>query len=76
MPLQKTRTKKKKISMMNWRGYMKCPKSDIKLKLGDSAKVAYEDENENIGKYGLHTEYNDNGRKLLGFATSYNMVTD
>jgi hypothetical protein len=39
-----------------------------------NAKVACEDEDENIGKYGLHTECNDNGRRLLGFATSHGMT--
>jgi hypothetical protein len=55
--------------------YEECPRSDVKLILGDfSAKVACKDENENIGKYGLYTECNDNGRRLVGFATSHGMM--
>jgi hypothetical protein len=46
-----------------------------KLILGNfNAKVACEDKNENIGKYGLHTECNDNGRRLVRFATSHGMT--
>jgi len=55
--------------------YEECPRSDVKLILGDfNAKVACEDENENTGKYGLHTECNDIGRRLAGFATSHGMT--
>jgi hypothetical protein len=43
--------------------------------LGDfNAKVTCEDENENICKYGLHMEYNDNGRRSVGFATSHGIT--
>jgi hypothetical protein len=49
------------------------PGSDVKLILCDF-KLACEDENENIDKYGLHTECNDNGRRLVGFATSLGMM--
>jgi hypothetical protein len=49
--------------------------SDVKLILGDfNAKVSCEDVNENIGKYGLHMECNDNDRRLVGFATSHGMM--
>jgi hypothetical protein len=67
--------RKKRIFTMSWRRHEECPRSDVKLILGDfNAKVACEDENENIGKYGLHTECNDNGRRLVGFATSRGMM--
>jgi hypothetical protein len=51
------------------KAYDECPRSDAKLILGDfNERVSCEDENENISKYGLHTECNDNDRRLVGFA--------
>jgi hypothetical protein len=55
------------------KAYDECPGSDVKLILCDF-KLACEDENENIDKYGLHTECNDNGRRLVRFATSLGMM--
>jgi hypothetical protein len=50
-------------------------RSDIKLILGDlNTGVVYEDENEYVGEHSLHTEHNDNGRRLIGFDTSHGMV--
>jgi hypothetical protein len=57
------------------KAYHECPRSDVKLILGDFyAKVACEYENENIGKYDLHTECNDSDRRLVAFATSHGMM--
>jgi hypothetical protein len=47
--------RKKRIFTMSWGRHEECRRSDVKLILGDFiAKVACEDENENIGKYDLH----------------------
>ena len=56
--------------------YKKCPKYDVKIIIGDfNAKVGREEVwKPIIGKHSLHTESNDNGTKLISFATSLNMV--
>jgi hypothetical protein len=57
------------------KAYDECPRSDVKLILGDfNAKAACEDQNENIGKYVLHTKCNDSSRRLVGFATSHGIM--
>jgi hypothetical protein len=55
---------------------IKCPKKDVKILPGDfNAKVSSEDpENAVVGKYGLHTESNNNGLRLFGLANALNMV--
>jgi endonuclease/exonuclease/phosphatase family metal-dependent hydrolase len=77
MPLWRIRMKRKKRNFYDEleKTYEECPRSDVKLILGDfNAKVGCKDENKNTGKYGLHTECNDNGRRLVGFATSHGMM--
>lgn len=48
-----------------------CPKHDIKIIIGDTnAKVGREDiYRQHIGKFSLHTECNNNGTRLVNFAT-------
>jgi exonuclease III len=55
---------------------IKCPKSDVKILLGDfNAKIGSEDpENAVVGKYGLHKESKNNGPRLTGLANALNMV--
>jgi hypothetical protein len=58
------------------KAYMKCPRHDIKVIIGDlNAKVgtdcAYEP---NTGKEGLHEETNDNGQRLVDIAISRSLV--
>lgn len=54
------------------RVYDACPKHDIKIVLGDlNAKIGKEDQfREIIGKQSLHKESNDNGLRVIDFATS------
>ena len=56
--------------------YLSCPKSDIKIVLGDmNAKIGKETEfKPTIGRYSLHDKSNDNGHKLIDFAANHNMV--
>lgn len=53
-----------------------CPKSDIKIIAGDfNAKIGKELAFiPTIGRYSLHDETNDNGRMLINFAASKDMV--
>jgi hypothetical protein len=58
------------------KAYMKCPRHDIKVIIGDlNVKVgtdyAYEP---NMGKEDLHEETNNNGQQLVYFAISRSMV--
>jgi hypothetical protein len=54
----------------------KCPKSDIKLILGDfNAKIGQENTLMGIiGQRRLHKDSNDNGMRVIGYAASRNMV--
>ncbi|PNF26081.1 hypothetical protein B7P43_G06398 [Cryptotermes secundus] len=56
--------------------YGKCPKRDCKIIIGDmNAKVGNEDIYRSvIGKHSLHNKSNDNGIRLMNFASSRNMV--
>ena len=56
--------------------YNECPRGDCKIVIGDmNAKVGQEVEYmPTIGKYSLHHESNDNGTRLISFASSRNMV--
>jgi hypothetical protein len=56
--------------------YGECPKRDCKIIIGDmNAKVGKEQIYRSvIGKHGLHTRSNDNGMRLIHFASSRNMV--
>ena len=56
--------------------YDKCPKNDIKILLGDfNAQVGQEDiYYPTIGRHSKHNVTNDNGKRLILFATSRNMT--
>jgi endonuclease/exonuclease/phosphatase family metal-dependent hydrolase len=56
--------------------YMKAPKHDIKVLMGDfNAKVGKETGlTPNIGKYNLHEETNNNGWRMIDFAITKNMA--
>lgn len=56
--------------------YNSCPKNDVKIFLGDAnAKIGVEREfRPVIGGYSLHDISNDNGKRLIDFATDHNMV--
>nr|XP_042895535.1 craniofacial development protein 2-like [Parasteatoda tepidariorum] len=56
--------------------YNSCPKNDVKIFLGDAnAKIGVEKEfRPVIGGYSLHDISNDNGKRLIDFATDHNMV--
>ena len=58
------------------REYRKCPRQDIKILLGDfNAQVGQEQYlRPTIGKNSLHKESNDNGIRLVDFATSNGLV--
>ncbi|KAJ4437536.1 hypothetical protein ANN_17681 [Periplaneta americana] len=58
------------------RAFDSCPSSDIKMVLGDlNAQVGKEEiYYPTIGKYSLHDSSNDNGQRLIEFATSRGMV--
>jgi exonuclease III len=53
-----------------------CPKNDIKILLGDfNAKVGFGDQDGlAVGNFGTHEESNDNGLRLIGFASALNVV--
>ena len=57
------------------REHYNCPKHDIKIVIGDfNAQVGREATYQPvIGKYSLHRETNENGLKLINFATATNM---
>ena len=56
--------------------YMKVPKHDIKVVMGDfNAKVGKEPGlAPNVGKYSLHEETNNNGWRMIDFAITKNMA--
>jgi hypothetical protein len=56
--------------------YMKAPKHDIKVVMGDfNAKVGKEPGlAPNVGKYSLHEETNNNGWRMVDFAITKNMA--
>ena len=56
--------------------YMKVPKHDIKVVMGDfNAKVSKEPGlAPNVGKYSLHEETNNNGWRMSDFAITKNMA--
>jgi hypothetical protein len=56
--------------------YMKAPKHDIKVVMGDfNAKVGKEPGlAPNVGKYSLHEETNNNGWRMIDFAITKNMA--
>ena len=56
--------------------YNSCPKHDVKIVIGDlNAQVGQEEEfRPVIGKFSAHECTNENGLRLIGFATSKNMV--
>jgi endonuclease/exonuclease/phosphatase family metal-dependent hydrolase len=56
--------------------YGECPKRDCKINIGDmNAKVGKEKiYRPIIGKHSLHKMSNDNGMRLINFASSRNMV--
>jgi hypothetical protein len=56
--------------------YMKAPKHDIKVVMGDfNAKVGKElGLAPNVGKYSLHEETNNNGWRMIKFAITKNMT--
>jgi exonuclease III len=57
------------------RAYKKCPRHDIKIVIGDlNARVGREEAFVPIiGRHSLHRESNDNGLRLINFATAHNM---
>ena len=57
--------------------YMKAPKHDIKIMMGDfNAKVGRElGLAPNVGKYSLHEQTNNNGWRMTDFAITKNMAT-
>ena len=56
--------------------YNRCPKSDIKMLVGDfNAKVGREGIfGPTVGKHSLHENTSDNGIRLVSFAAAQNMV--
>ncbi|XP_038106723.1 craniofacial development protein 2-like [Culex quinquefasciatus] len=60
---------------LNWT-YNSCPKHDIKIVIGDfNAQVGQEEEfRPVIGKFSAHVRTNENGLRLIDFATSKNMA--
>ncbi|XP_055387910.1 craniofacial development protein 2-like [Condylostylus longicornis] len=56
--------------------YDNCPKNDIKIIIGDcNAKIGHETiYNNQIGQFSMHEQTNDNGKRLIFFAPSKNMV--
>jgi exonuclease III len=56
--------------------YMKAPKNDIKIVMGDfNAKVGKESGlAPNVGKYSLHEETNNNGWRMIDLAITKNMA--
>ena len=62
--------------MKLWIRFMKCPKRDVKIIIGNlNAKIGQEEiYRPIIRKYSLHTLSNDNGITLINFACSKNMV--
>jgi hypothetical protein len=56
--------------------YKKAPKHDIKVVMGDfNAKVCKESGlAPNVGKYSLHEETNNYGRRMIDFAVTKNMA--
>ena len=58
------------------KAYNDCPRHDIKIILGDmNAKVGREEAfRPTIGKWSLHEETNENGLRLIDFATEKGMV--
>ena len=57
------------------REHFKCPKHDIKIVIGDfNAQIGREATfKPTIGKYSLHRETNENGHRLIDYATATNM---
>ena len=52
--------------------YNRCPRSDIKMLVGDfNAKVG---SGPTVGKHSLHEKTSDNGFRLVSFAAAQNMV--
>ncbi|XP_039433298.1 uncharacterized protein LOC120415756 [Culex pipiens pallens] len=60
---------------LNWT-YNSCPKHDVKIVIGDfNAQVGQEEEfRPVIGKFSAHVRTNENGLRLIDFATSKNMA--
>lgn len=58
------------------RNLRKCPRYDVKVIIGDAnAKVGQEQiYYPTIGKHSIHSECNDNGRRLVNFAAGANMI--
>lgn len=58
------------------RAYDSCPRSDIKIVIGDlNAKIGREDIYlPHIGKYSLHNNTNSNGHRAVTFAAAKNMI--
>uniref|UniRef100_A0A8D8C8R8 Craniofacial development protein 2 n=1 Tax=Culex pipiens TaxID=7175 RepID=A0A8D8C8R8_CULPI len=58
------------------REYRKCPKHDVKIVIGDlNAQVGQEEEfRPVIGRFSAHQQTNENGLRLIDFATSRNMA--
>mgnify|MGYP003454521883 FL=1 len=56
--------------------YSACPKNDVKLVMGDAnAKVGRETAHQpTIGRYSLHDSTNENGLRLIDFATGRRMA--
>jgi hypothetical protein len=56
--------------------YEECPKFDIKICLGDfNAKIGKEIEaRPYVGSHSLHVDDNNNGERLVNFATEYKMA--
>lgn len=58
------------------RAFDACPRSDIKILLGDfNAKIGREEAYKpTIGPFSLHEDSNENGKRVIDFATSRNLV--
>ncbi|XP_052562752.1 craniofacial development protein 2-like [Culex pipiens pallens] len=58
------------------REYRKCPKHDVKIVIGDlNVQVGQEEEfRPVIGRFSAHQQTNENGLRLIDFATSRNMA--
>ncbi|XP_055375918.1 craniofacial development protein 2-like [Condylostylus longicornis] len=56
--------------------YDNCPKNDIKIIIGDcNAKIGHKNTyNNQIGQFSMHEQTNDNGKRLIFFAASKNML--
>ncbi|XP_052561960.1 uncharacterized protein LOC128092353 [Culex pipiens pallens] len=59
------------------REYRKCPKHDVKIVIGDlNAQVGQEEEfRPVIGRFSAHQQTNENGLRLIDFATSRNATS-